>query len=79
MFPKRAVASVVGLGGMAGSGLGFVFPILAGHLLDRFKLHNNISGGYSVLFSICAGAYLLAFVLQHILAPRFEMTKLKEV
>ena len=79
MFPKRAVASVVGLGGMAGSGLGFVFPILAGHLLDHFKLHNNISGGYSVLFSICAGAYLLAFVLQHILAPRFEMTKLKEV
>jgi len=79
MFPKRAVASVVGLGGMAGSGLGFVFPIIAGSLLDRFKLHNNISGGYAALFSICAGAYLLAFVLQHILAPRFEMTKLKDV
>jgi len=79
MFPKRAVASVVGLGGMAGSGLGLVFPIIAGSLLDRFKLHNNISGGYAALFSICAGAYLLAFVLQHILAPRFEMTKLKDV
>ena len=78
MFPKRAVASVVGLGGMAGSGLGFVFPILAGQLLDRFKAQNNISGGYAVLFAVCAGAYLLAFVLQHVLAPKFVMTELKE-
>jgi ACS family hexuronate transporter-like MFS transporter len=78
MFPKRAVASVVGLGGMAGSLVGFFFPIMAGKLLDKFKLENNISGGYGVLFAICAGAYLLAFALQHILAPKFEMTKLKE-
>jgi ACS family hexuronate transporter-like MFS transporter len=78
MFPKRAVASVVGLGGMAGSALGFAFPILAGQLLDKFKAQNNISGGYGVLFAICAGAYLLAFALQHVLAPKFEMTKLKE-
>ena len=77
MFPKRAVASVVGLGGMAGSGLGFAFPIFAGQLLDRFKLQNNISGGYAVLFGFCAGAYLLAFALQHILAPKFEMVELK--
>ncbi len=77
MFPKRAVASVVGLGGMAGSGLGFAFPIFAGQLLDRFKAQDNISGGYAVLFGICAGAYLLAFALQHILAPKFEMVELK--
>lgn len=79
MFPKRAVASVVGLGGMAGSGLGFLFPILAGQLLDKFKAQNNISGGYGVLFAFCAGAYLLAFALQHVLAPKFEMTELKKV
>lgn len=78
MFPKRAVASVVGLGGMAGSGLGFLFPILAGRLLDGFKAQNNISGGYGVLFAICAGAYLVAFALQHILAPKFEMVQLKD-
>ena len=79
MFPKRAVASVVGLGGMAGSGLGFAFPIFAGQLLDRFKAQDNISGGYAVLFGICAGAYLVAFALQHILAPKFEMVELKAV
>jgi ACS family hexuronate transporter-like MFS transporter len=78
MFPKRAVASVVGLGGMAGSGLGFLFPILAGRLLDGFKAQNNISGGYGVLFAICAGAYLVAFALQHLLAPKFEMVQLKD-
>ena len=78
MFPKRAVASVVGLGGMAGSGLGFLFPILAGQLLDKFKAQNNISGGYAMLFIFCAGAYLLAFALQHVLAPKFEMANLKE-
>ena len=79
MFPKRAVASVVGLGGMAGSGLGFAFPIFAGQLLDRFKAQDNISGGYAVLFGICAGAYLVAFALQHLLAPKFEMVELKAV
>ena len=77
MFPKRAVASVVGLGGMAGSGLGIFFPILAGRLLDVFKAQNNISGGYAVLFAICAGVYLVAFFLQHLLAPKFEMVQLK--
>jgi ACS family hexuronate transporter-like MFS transporter len=78
MFPKRAVASVVGLGGMAGSGVGFLFPILAGQLLDQYKAQNNISGGYGVLFAICAVAYLVAFALQHVLAPKFEMVQLKD-
>ncbi len=77
LFPKRALASVVGLGGMAGSGLGFCFPILAGQLLDRFKAQDNITGGYAVLFAGCAGAYLLAFFLQHLLAPKFEMVELR--
>jgi ACS family hexuronate transporter-like MFS transporter len=77
MFPKRAVASVVGLGGMAGSVVGIFFPILAGRLLDAFTAKNNVAGGYAVLFSICAAAYLVAFVLQHLLAPKFEMVALK--
>ena len=77
MFPKRAVASVVGLGGMAGSGLGIFFPVMAGKLLDVFTAKNNVTGGYAVLFAICAGAYVLAFVLQHMLAPKFEMVELK--
>ena len=74
-----AVASVVGLGGMAGSALGIFFPIMAGRLLDTFTAKNNVSGGYALLFSICAGAYILAFIVQHLLAPKFEQVELKRL
>jgi ACS family hexuronate transporter-like MFS transporter len=67
MFPKRAVASVVGVGGMAGGLGGFAFPILAGALLDKMG-----TSGYAILFAICGSAYLVAFVLNHLLAPKFE-------
>jgi ACS family hexuronate transporter-like MFS transporter len=72
MFPKGAVASVVGLGGMAGSLGGIAFPIYAGRLLDRFGARGDAAAGYAVLFAICGTAYLAAFVLNHLLAPRFE-------
>jgi MFS transporter, ACS family, hexuronate transporter len=75
MFPKAAVASVTGLGGMAGSLGGMMFPVLTGMLLDAFRTSHNITGGYAILFGICAGAYLVAFGLNHLLAPRFEPIK----
>ena len=78
MFPKRAVASVVGLGGMVGAGMNVAFPIITGIILDRFKAQDNISGGYAAVFAICAGAYLVAFVIQHLLAPKFEMVTLDD-
>ena len=72
MFPKKDVATITGLGGMTGSAGGFLFPILTGMLLDRFKAAGNITEGYSILFSICAFAYLLSFAIHHVLAPKFE-------
>src|SRR5213078_4215615 len=72
MFPKNAVASVTGLGGLAGSAGGFIFPIMTGWLLDSFEKKGNATGGYTILFSICGFAYLIAFGLHHMLAPRFE-------
>ncbi|HZL18551.1 MAG TPA: MFS transporter [Polyangia bacterium] len=72
MFPRSAVASVVGVGGMAGSLGGMIFPIFAGRLLDRFQATGNITAGYTVLFGICGTAYLAAFALNHLLAPRFN-------
>ncbi|HEY4106926.1 MAG TPA: MFS transporter [Polyangiaceae bacterium] len=72
MFPKRAVASVVGIGGMAGSFGGILFPLYSGKLLDRFQASGNITAGYAVLFAICGFAYLIAFVINHLLAPKFE-------
>jgi ACS family hexuronate transporter-like MFS transporter len=72
MFPKRAVASVVGLGGMAGSLGGIAFPVYSGKLLDRFEAAGNITAGYAILFAICGTAYLVALALGHLLAPTFE-------
>lgn len=51
---------------------------MAGRLLDAFEAQGNIAGGYGVLFAICAAAYVVAFLLQHALAPRFEMVRLKD-
>jgi ACS family hexuronate transporter-like MFS transporter len=72
VFPKRAVASVVGIGGMAGSFGGILFPLYSGKLLDSFTASGNVTAGYAILFGICGSAYLLAFALNHLLAPRFE-------
>jgi ACS family hexuronate transporter-like MFS transporter len=76
MFPKRAIASVIGLGGMAGSLGGMMFPILSGKLLDHFA--SNPTAGYAILFMVCGCAYLLAFAIHHALAPKFEPFVMKE-
>ncbi|GAB3957400.1 MFS transporter [Spirosoma harenae] len=72
MFPKAAISSVVGLGGMAGSVGGLLFPIVVGSLLDTYKLEGNITTGYNYLFLICGSAYVLAWLLIHIFAPRLQ-------
>src|SRR5579862_6763140 len=72
MFPKPAVASVIGIGGMAGSAGGFIFPILTGYLIDRFQARGAVTSAYAILFGICGCMYLVAFGLNHLFAPRFE-------
>jgi ACS family hexuronate transporter-like MFS transporter len=79
MFPKSAVASIIGLGGMAGSIGGVLFPIFAGEILDKFKAQGNTTAGYKILFAICGLAYLLALGLTHMLAPRYEQVRLHQV
>ncbi|WP_188133644.1 MFS transporter [Chitinophaga sp. CF418] len=76
MFPKHAVSSVVGIGGMAGSIGGSLFPILVGYLLDYYKAQGNIGAGYNILFLISGSMYLLAWLTMHLFAPRMEQVKL---
>jgi ACS family hexuronate transporter-like MFS transporter len=54
MFPKRAVASLIGLGSTAGSIAGMIFPVVTGLLLGKFQ-----AGGYTILFYIGGFAYLV--------------------
>jgi len=72
MCPKQAIGSVVGLGGMAGSIGGMLFPVDSGRLLDQFRGVDDLNAGYAILFGICALTYLLADALNHLLALRFE-------
>ncbi|HUZ60292.1 MAG TPA: MFS transporter [Hanamia sp.] len=72
MFPKKTVASVTGMGGMAGAVGGILIAYLAGQLFDHFKAIGNLDAGYFIMFIICGCAYLLAWVLMHFLAPKMK-------
>jgi ACS family hexuronate transporter-like MFS transporter len=76
MFPKRAVSSVVGIGGMAGSTGGILFPLLIGFILDHFRVLGNINTGYNIIFIICGCAYVVAWLAMHFLAPKMEEVKI---
>ncbi len=72
MFPKRAIGSVVGIGGMAG-GLGGVFMSkLGGALFDHYKALGHIETGYTIMFTICAVSYLLAWSIMKSLVPKYK-------
>ncbi len=76
-FPKQAVASVIGIGGMAGAIGGMLFPIVTGILLDSYKASGNVAAGYGILFAFCAGAYLVSLLILQILNPRLEPVRIK--
>jgi ACS family hexuronate transporter-like MFS transporter len=69
MFPKKAVASVTGIGGMAGAVGGALIASFAGYILAFWEKQGNIETGYLVLFAICGSAYLIAWVLMRVIAP----------
>jgi ACS family hexuronate transporter-like MFS transporter len=76
MFPKRAVASVTGIGGMAGSVGGIALSLTAGKMLANYTAQGRIEVGYGIMFIICGVAYLLAWVAMHLLAPKFRLVEL---
>jgi len=69
MFPKKAVASVTGIGGMAGALGGIMMARAAGLLFDHYKAAGDITIGYGIMFIICATAYLVAWIVMKILVP----------
>ncbi|HRP55309.1 MFS transporter, partial [Agriterribacter sp.] len=73
MFPKKAVASVVGIGGMAGGLGGVLITKLGGALFDHYKALGHIETGYTIMFSLCAVAYLIAWVIMKRLVPKYKL------
>lgn len=76
MFPKRAIASVTGIGGMAGAVGGIMIAKAAGTLFDYYKAAGDIRIGYGIMFMICATAYIIAWVVMHLLVPKFKKIEL---
>ncbi len=73
MFPKYSVASVTGLGGMAGGLGGMLVAKLAGLLFDYYKSLGSIETGYYILFLFCGLGYLLAWLLMFkVLVPTMK-------
>lgn len=72
MFPKKAVASVTGIGGMAGAAGGILISWAAGLLLNHYKNLGTIEVGYGIMFTICAIAYLIAWFSIKILVPKYK-------
>jgi MFS transporter, ACS family, hexuronate transporter len=65
LFPSRAVASVVGIGGMAGAIGGMLIAEIVGHVLQW-------TGSYVVPFFMAASAYLVALLFIQLLSPALE-------
>jgi ACS family hexuronate transporter-like MFS transporter len=70
-FPRRAVGSVVGIGGFAGSLAGMMIATATGYLLEW-------TGSYVLVFVAAASAYLVALIVIHALLPNLEPAKLQE-
>ncbi len=83
MFPKSAIATITGIGGMAG-GLGsFLINKGSGTLFDHASLTNmkfmgfeGIEAGYFIIFSICSVAYLIGWVVMKSLVPKMKMVEI---
>lgn len=66
MFPRKAVGSVVGFGGMAGAVGGMLVATLAGLILQ-------VTGSYMVLFIISGSAYVIAYFIFNLLVPKLDV------
>jgi ACS family hexuronate transporter-like MFS transporter len=69
MFPKKAVGSVVGMGGMAGSIGGMLTAAAVGLVLQ-------LTGSYLILFAVAGSVYLLALLIINLLVPKIEAIKM---
>jgi len=69
-FPKRAVSSVTGIGGMAGALGGLGISYLAGAVLNFYKKAGHVETGYVIMFAVAGSAYLLAWIIMNVFAPK---------
>lgn len=79
MFPKKAIATITGIGGMAGGVGSFIINKGSGVLFDHagqtqmvFMGFKGEEAGYFIIFSICAVAYLIGWAVMKSLVPVYK-------
>ena len=79
MFPRTAIATVTGIGGMAGGIGSYIINKGSGKLFDyaeitqmKFMGFEGIKSGYFIIFSICAVAYLIGWIVMKSLVPKYK-------
>jgi len=79
MFPKKAIATVTGIGGMAGGIGSFLINKGSGVLFEhagstgmQFAGFTGKPAGYFIIFSICAVAYLIGWIVMKSLVPKYK-------
>ena len=79
MFPKSAIATVTGIGGMAGGVGSMILQWFAGWLFVhadetgmQFMGFEGKPAGYFVVFCICAVAYLVGWIVMKTLVPKYK-------
>ena len=80
MFPKSAIATITGIGGMAGGIGSFLINKGSGVLFDytaetkmKFMGFEGIEAGYFIIFSICSVAYLIGWFIMKTLVPKYKV------
>jgi ACS family hexuronate transporter-like MFS transporter len=72
MFPKKAIGSIIGIGGMAGGFGGVLVSKMGGYLFDYYDSLGEIQTGYTIMFVVCAVAYLIAWSVMKLLVPKYS-------
>jgi ACS family hexuronate transporter-like MFS transporter len=84
MFPKKAIATITGIGGMAGGIGSFLINKGSGLLFDYTGRKQIVlmgfkgeEAGYFIIFSICAVCYLIGWIVMKTLVPEYKVIKLR--
>ena len=80
MFPKSTIATITGIGAMAGGigsflinkGSGMLFTYAENAETFSFMGFDGKKGGYMIVFCICAVAYLIGWIIMKILVPKYK-------
>jgi ACS family hexuronate transporter-like MFS transporter len=73
MFPKKATASVTGIGGMFGAAGGILLTALVQkNMFVYYRSIGKIETAYYIMFFICGAAYLAAWLIMHFLVPKMK-------